>query len=97
MALLLLEGFDDGLRDDRWVTASLPSPAASIYNRLGNSQTIVGTSDYMRYNLNATEEHATITIGMLFRRTASENLPSVANGFFQFRSDAGATTHISVA
>lgn len=98
MTLILLEGFDDGLRDQRWFVDSLPAVASSAFNRLGNSQMIADRFDKLAYNLQASEQHATLTIGLWMRATDIDPASvTAANSFFQFRSDAAATIHIGIS
>jgi len=91
MSLLLLEGFDDGLRSQRWVNAGGLPVSAPAASRLGNALDFTGgVGGDLERNLPAADEHATITVGFWFHLTAQN---AGDNRLLAFRSDAGATLH----
>lgn len=96
MSLILLEGFDDGLRESRWTTDSLPAPGSSSENRFGKLQT-VGNSDELFRLFLPSEEHATITVGMWLRPIEYPTIVRTgSSALFQFYGLNGTDRHTTI-
>lgn len=90
MSLILLEGFDDGLRNQRWANNGMNAIESGA--RWGNKQPL-RSNESMRYSFDLADQHATITVGCWLQQTqAASNIYT----FFQLQSDSGTTTHVSL-
>lgn len=94
MSLILLEGFDDGLIDERWVLTGGFDTSSSVFNRIGDVLDFPGPTQNgtIKRNFPAADEHATITIGFWFH-LASQTEGDDEN-LIIMQSDGGTTNHV---
>lgn len=96
MALLFCDGFDDNLYNlGKYDGTSLVQSGTGLASaRNGNGIKLAG-GDYLRKQVAAADEHATLIVGAAVKLDASGN-SSGTEGIFNFRSDSMATAHVTI-
>lgn len=91
MALLFIDGFDDGLFASKWTAVS--SVTITTGGRTLNRALLQDNSDsFMRKTVAITDYNATFVVGFAFMLGSSYNAGTIA----AFQSDAALTTHVTM-